>query len=118
MKHSLWRAKRVAKTVLAFVTIGALASAVGMGAYVAPAMLPLLWLAAWDSNLLMKFFWTLLAWPCGLLLGFVTMYPTYTESAELVLQLGTIAVFLLTLVHRPRKSILWDVDHARGGQRP
>ncbi len=108
-------AKRIAKALLALVTLGALADSIGMGAYIAPALLPLLWLAAWDSNVWMKLFWTLLAWPCGLLLGFVTMYPSYTQTNEWVFQLTTLAVFLITMIHRPRRSIHMDVDHRRGG---
>ena len=67
--------KGVAKVLLALITLEALA--VGIGEYIAPWVLPFLWLAVWDPPHLMKAFWTLLALPCGWLVGWRIANPEF-----------------------------------------
>lgn len=107
--------KRMGKVLLALVTLGALADAIGLGAYVAPAMLPFLWLAAWGSSVPMKLFWTILALPCGWLVGWLIANPGFDswfatsgqESPDMttyaVAALVTLALFAIPFRYGRRK---------------
>lgn len=101
--------KWISGVVLAIVTLGAVADLSGIGAYVAPPLLPVLFLAAWDSHGLMKVIWTVLALPCGWVVGYVVANPQlYSDHAiygeepppvalAYVASLITLAIFMIPI---------------------
>lgn len=90
----------IVKTLLALLTVGALLDSIGAGAYVAPALVPFLWLAARDSGWAMWVFWTLLALPCAWLLGLVLFYPA--NHYERAGQGAAVMVLVLFVITRRR----------------
>ena len=87
----------ILKTLLALAAIGALLDSIGMGAYIAPMLVPLLWVAAWDSSWPMRIFWMLLAAPCAFLTSLAVFYPAenYDRSGKIVAAI-VLAVFAIT----------------------
>lgn len=103
------KAKRIAKVLLALVTLGAIEELFGFGAYAAPVLVPFLWLAAWDSGSVMKLFWSALALPCGWVVGwrvdnpeFFSEHAVYSEeppevAIAHVAALITLALFMIPM---------------------
>lgn len=102
MKRSLWWARGVVKILLALVAIGALLGSYGFGAYLAPMLVPFLWLAAWDSGWPMRIFWMLLAAPCAFLTSLAVFYPadSYERSGKIVAAIVLVVFAITPRLHR------------------